>query len=150
MVAMMKRWFIRSIFILPILFCVAGWAWSGWYSAGFDYMQECHGVQGGTQSGVIYLIYGDRTGSWSNGFHYRVGRRGRASFWPEYNPLPDFNQFLRCSLFTFGGTFGFDLEVPYWFPIVECSLALLLVWRSAHPRQLGQGFPVEMATMEGS
>ena len=39
--------------------------------------------------------------------------------------------------------------IPFWFLMLLSGLLLVLVWRVTRPRQLGQGFPVELAGGRG-
>ena len=148
---MIRRWIIRCCFILPILLCVAGWAWSVTH----DSWVECHGY-GETWDTFTAIICGTRAGcvyaqQWG-------GSRGSVGEWDAATEEIPFEMVPagspRKPLFL-GFGLGPDREVdlwylriPYWFLVVTFSTVLFLVWRKTKPPATTPAFPVEVGKTE--
>jgi hypothetical protein len=53
-----RRWFIRSIFMLPILLCIVGWGWSVGHTDEGWYCHEGYWVCCRTSSGFVNVLGG--------------------------------------------------------------------------------------------
>ena len=145
---MWRRWIIRSLFILPVLLCLAGRAWSGLYFGRVEYCHDSRFVLCEIMTGTVVVEWGSRSGS-PNGWDNAV--RQEAIFWDTDNP--DYPTFLGFSFshVEFRGAIvgnGYMLAVPFWFLILASSaVAVLFVsWRMARPKGTpGGAFPVEVS-----
>ena len=130
---MKRRWFIRILFMLPILLCVVWWAWGG---LNFSFVSYCHGghrVGCSPSSGVVTVHFG-WDGRMPDGWHCRVVPIERDRFWPESRP--NFRFYLGFGIGRVAdGMMSLDmLSVPYWFLIIGSSVVLLIVWRKTRPK----------------
>jgi len=133
---MIRRWLIRCLCLLPLTLCAAGWAWSITHYGWVSYCGTNRWMQAGTDGGVVTVGSGQDTGWRGRGLSAITGANPRR-FWP----LPAWRgfDFLRSG----DGVF---LVVPYWLLLLLSALVLGLGWRGTRPRQLGPGFPVELAS----
>ena len=139
---MKRRWLIRSVFILPILLCVGGWVWSGFYGRAVGYYRAGHGVWCATEWGVVSVGVGPDRGM-PDGWRYLVDPLPHFLFWPTNEP----ESFLGFRLPPHGFSPGwYGVAVPYWFLIILFALVLVFVWRKTGKKKPDHGFPVEMTT----
>jgi hypothetical protein len=140
---MSRPWLIRSLFTLPLLLCLAGWAWSARDFAYITYRNDVGLLGCASSSGVVAVALG-----WDSmmpaGWHCEVSPQDHPHAWPKYDPNFDF------SFLGFGlahnmamATHGYLLCAPYWFLLLVFSALLLLVWRKTRPAKPGGAFPVE-------
>jgi hypothetical protein len=146
---MLKRWLIRSVFMLPLLLSVVGWGVSGWYHCHLDYSKfpysYCVGTSWGTVSICRYTYGSDYP--YPIGWDYQAMPNPSVRFWPEITFASAPPHFLGFSLFH--GSVGFAyadvLDAPYWFLILLFGIALLFVWRKTRKPIELRAFPVELA-----
>ena len=55
---MKRRWFIRILFMLPVLLCVVGWGWSGTHDTSVAYRYGGRDVCLGTWKGILSISWG--------------------------------------------------------------------------------------------
>ena len=125
---MVKRWGIRSVFLLPLLLCLAGW--------GTSYYWWIQYVQTGRPSCTVEsfhgaLVFEREAAELTGGF-----KCGRIT--PEMVEMED-------PVFRFLG-FGFLLhdtpdladmriiEVPYWFLVLVPAICFFVAWRKTRAR----------------
>jgi len=134
---MLRRWLIRSIFMLSILLCVVGWGWSGWYGFLWSDVGLHRHIDCGTQSGDVFVRI------WWRGT-LSLPDRGSVCFansygrlWPIRGP-----RYYRSD-----GAPGRtdELYIPYWVILVPSVLLLIFFWRATRPRKPAGAFPVVMA-----
>ena len=134
---MPRRWIIRSLFMLPILLCMAGWGWAathdwtGWY----EHMDSRRIIliQSFSNWKVFNLqvkyIYGEYS-VFSSG----MGRSLDADTF--------FGFAIQHYFYMASETYG--VTIPCWFPTVFSSLVFLFVWRKSRPKVNPKtAFPVE-------
>jgi len=135
----MKRWLVRSVFILPLLLCLFGWGASGWRAAVMNYARTGLHAECRIEWGIVDVYW----------------ERGDIAFLPEgiecytvpltevrfWSTRPGYH--LGFALYWNSG-FG-ELAVPYWFLILLFGSVLFLVWRKTRLRKTYGAFPVEMA-----
>ncbi len=146
---MLKRWLLRGLFLLPVVLCLAGWGWSGWYEGWVGYTRSHRTIGFGTAEGTVSLGAGRRIG-YNDGYAAAVDRSEAVRFWPT--PDPDDICFLgfrwwhdSYSDFSGGAGTAYSLTIPYWFPLLASALLFLLVWRKTRRRlSPATGFPVEV------
>ena len=147
-VAMKRRWFIRMIFMLPILLCVGGWAWSMNHRWAFRYGLNDRATGCAVRWGVL-TVFSDTFDVGPPGLQYVVSMPESFYLWPREmeadDPMVhdvlgfgvmymDFPTHRLCSVST-----------PLWFFVVVLSAVLLFVWRKTGKPKPGRAFPVEMA-----
>ena len=144
---MAKRWIIRGIFLLPVLLCLAGWGWSGWYDGAVSFKRSHRWIELRTEYGAVYLVGGWH--SWlSDGCESGIAGTDSVRLWPEPDAVSTCVLGFRWRHFSFndgdGRVFsGYALVIPYWFPLLVSSLLLLLVWRKTRYRpDPATAFPV--------
>jgi len=136
----MKRWLIRSVFMLPILFCLLAWGRSIQHDDTVGYAGGGVHAEVDAYWGSVHLTW-ERGKPGGSGFYCQQEPTFDAHFWP-----------VDRSLGTYAG-FGFHrvtvprytyrwASCPYWF-LLLLSFLLLIVWRKTRPRKIAQGFPVE-------
>ena len=133
---MIGRWVIRSIFLLPLLPSVSGWAVSyahpysvgGWGSIG-----------GALACRQIRIVRGD-----IHVFYDHSGGGDEIPDWEVDKRLWGFNvqAFHSKTL----GLESLVMDIPFWFPTTLSAVAFFFVWRKTGQKTLGQGFPVVMKT----
>jgi len=141
---MVKRWLIRSVFMLPIVVCVVGWAWSGWYGGWIafghrGYAAGCsqdNGTARMTVSGGPHAIEG-----WIIHFY-------RLSPSPQFWPLTSSSThcYLGFSVIHEAAPdWSTSMSVPYWSLLLVFGGLLFLVWRMTRPKNDPRtAFPVEV------
>ena len=144
---MAKRWIIRSLFTLPIVLCLAGWGWSGWYQGGIVYARDHRGIILATMDGAVCL-----RGGWlpweGHGYAGEVHRNDPVGFWPESDADETCFLGFRWRHYSFTDPRGavctvYGLTIPYWAPLLIFSLLLLLFWRKTRRRaDPATAFPV--------
>jgi len=143
-----RRWTIRSIFVLPVLFCAVGWLVSAHYFITVSYFPRGQGVLFGTYSGIAYLWFRPSNGV-SHGWHISCSRNAGWTYWPP----KDLNLFLGFGHFyekgdPFWGTMR-SYTFPYLLPLVIFSAFLFFVWRRTRPKlSPATAFPVGGAERE--
>ena len=141
---MKRRWFIRCLFMLPILLCVGGWAWGRMYNGYVRFTHDGSWIGCVQSDGVIGVGVGGRFGL-PNGWNHEVALRdGLRHFW---RPWPD-PAFLGFRISHHPQDMGgwYCLSLPYWFLIIVFSLVLFFVWRKTRPKlNPATAFPMEMA-----
>lgn len=146
---MKRRWLIRSLFMLAVLLCVAGWGWSRTDVCIISYSQNGHLVWCESKAGVVRLGRGWLS-SFTHGWAWQSDPVDPPQFLP---PFRDRYQFLGFGFrrevianpndagkIVFSTTY---VDVPYWFFALLFSVALLFVWRKTRPRNPATAFPVE-------
>jgi hypothetical protein len=142
---MLRRRLIRTLLLLPVLLCLAGWGWGSSHDCWVTYDHDGRWVAADAATGIITVFVG-----WDspkpNGGAYKIERIASGQFWPKY--APGFHSLLGFSVGRaagWGGKFYF-LNVPFWFLIVLFSALFLLIYRQTrpnpHPRT---AFPIEPA-----
>ena len=147
---MKRRWIIRSIFMLPILLCLIGWGWSGWYVCSVSYLQQdgrCDACNSG--SGLITVegfISGDDT--LPTGWKCKITPdEGSGWFWQQ-DGVHGFLGFFYVNNFDGPEPLLYRLDIPYWFLVLYFSILLVLVYRKTRPKpNPATAFPVEMDKM---
>ena len=138
---MIRRWLIRSLFMLTVLQCMAGWLWSTNHCF---LIYRRHGnilIIFGMQWGRIFLIHGQDPMPGPVGWHWGVEQLGR--HW-DFDSIVGYYNFLG---FSFGWLSDYvGIDVPYWFLILVFAGVLWFVWRKSRGRpETQRGFPVEPA-----
>ena len=138
----MKRWLIRSVFMLPLLLCVVGWGWSGSQRTWIDYCPHDRVVDCDSLWGVVGVQWGTLTGQ-PDWWVYGTTETSNAQFWPTYRSVDSFLGFryFHARTTTRSTT---RLQAPLWFLIIVFSAILYVVWRKTRPRGTGRAFPVEL------
>jgi len=137
---MKRRWFIRGLFMLPILLCIVGWGWS-----------YAHEIQVAVDSGSEYWLM-IRRGTCYVGFVSEVA--GHTS-WTFVSRNSDHyghdKQMGRHFLgFSVNNTSedrtysAWEAGIPFWFMAILFSVALFVVWRKTRPKPQSGAFPVEV------
>jgi hypothetical protein len=148
MVAMKRRWIIRSFFIGLLVLCVGGWVGSYWFGWGISSSaQEAWVIE--CESGRMYLAMWNSFG-WPGSHPHDPGS--------VYFFIAD-SKYLGSVARRYHHFIGFqsinDLDggrciiIPLWFPTAISAALLLFVWRKARPKPKGRAFPVELKTKEG-
>ena len=147
---MVRRWIIRGLFMLPVLLCVGGWVWSGFYQAGIWYWHAEKGLAVCTESGIVEVDVGTWNGKLT-GRHYYVDRYPNARLYP----LDSHHRFLGFGCYQLDTDVGIDkspspllwgVSIPYWFLVFISAVLLWLVWRKTRPKPDPRtAFPVELA-----
>jgi hypothetical protein len=139
---MFKRWLIRSVFMLPLLLCVAGWGWSVRHLAHvwLDYHEAATFLS--TRWGKVQLAWNPKYGD----LEPPVG----FDSWPVEAHLlePDNGRHYTVDFsfpgFRYTSEDGTAVDVSYWLLILLFSVALVFVWRkTCKPIEL-RAFPVEV------
>lgn len=140
---MVKRWFIRCIFILPILLCLGGWGWSVGHCVQVRYARHNYYVNCGTYFGTVF-IHGGRQMGLPDFWEFNVIPQEPVRVLYPYNPNIHF--FAGFGLEHEAGSWGHVevLTVPYWFLIPLFGFILFFVWRKTGKKKLGGAFPVEV------
>ena len=131
---MKRRWFIRSLFMLPILLCLIGWGWSAGYLSGVKYQGQGWRVRLAMRGGMIEVEH------WRDDFGQRglhlVNWPGPLCFWPGMGHHLGFGYLY--------GSYEKHIALPFWFLILVFSGLLWFVWRQTRPKPNGGAFPVEV------
>ena len=134
---MKRRWFIRSLFMVPILLCIVGWGWSVTHSTWVGYHTNHYLLFAETETGGVGLRGTIIESEVTNGWTFENNSQDeRHLLNPEY--ISSLGFFVRH----FGSVT--ILVVPYWFLILVFSGLLWLVWRRTPPKPTGGAFPVEV------
>ena len=146
---MRRRGLIRGLFLLPLLLCVGGWAWSVTHGSTITYCQGDH--FGGCESswGLITVYLGRGTGM-PRGWVCQDNPAPAPNFWPR--DTPDSHAFIGFGLgrMLYEPGTVYWLSMPYWFLIVVFSAVLFFVWRKTRPKINPQmAFPVELGRPHG-
>ena len=142
---MVKRWIIRSIFMLPILLCVGGWGWS------FGHWNTLEVAAGKLHRLGLENAYGCL---W---VHYFGGGLSSGFWWVGHGSIDSVE---RCIVPRWKSCFlGFSywheplgwrmpihwqVMVPYWFLILVFAGLLYFVWRKTGKPKPAGAFPVEV------
>lgn len=155
---MIRRWFIRIVFMLPILLCVGGWEWSNSYTLKTCFTHGFNLWYGTVAEGKLCVQWAqsDRLQApWSWSAHSEewypdvwlewrgaIGRRGSfLGFWIGEDLLTD-GEGERSQ--------GQWVAIPFWFPTILSALTLCYVWRKTQPKLNSKtAFPVEAAVTNG-
>ena len=139
---MARRYLIRLCFLLPILYCLASWAWTLSDHAQVTYAYHGYFIGSGTHAGVVAL-FGGRQETRNDGWDYRRSRFtnttaltiGRDSFYG-----------FRFRTWSFSAdSWALTAAVPHWFLIALFSVLSILVWRRTSPRPDPRtAFPVDL------
>ena len=151
--AMTRRWLIRCLFLLPILLCLAGYAWSVVHNGWLVWNHAGDTFELTTGSGVIQLEWME-SGAGAAGWHawsYAVP----PSFYFSDARAPG-SSFLSFRFYyrvpsTFPGapTYQSALQVPYWFLLLLFSALFYLVWRKTPPTlNPKSAFPIEVRSQQ--
>jgi hypothetical protein len=144
---MFRRWLIRTFFLLPILLCVAGWLWSGFYASWLSYSQDGKYVECIPLSGVLVLEWGwdsrPRDRWQSEAFQQARTQLWQSRFWLQPR------QGAGIPAYVLG--FSFDhrahwycVAIPFWFLILAFSALFFLIYRKTRPKPSPDtAFPVE-------
>jgi hypothetical protein len=147
-----KRWFIRSIFILPILLCVVGWGWSVNHAGGIAYQGSENYFGCITYAGKFSVCYEPDLRQ-NFGWNWWAWRQtpdwGESDLSSNDNPeIANDNVKIAFAGFRFEkGIFGSEAteqylgSIPFWFLILIFSISLYFVWRKTKPK-IGAAFPV--------
>jgi len=140
---MFRRWLIRSLFILPVLLGVLGWAWSAGHYGGIAYIHRGHGVRGGTYWGTVFLG-GWRSLKHPDGWTYGLSAQASVQFWPQDSNFEHFFLGFGYYYWSSAGEKLYSLCIPYWFLILLFGFPLLFAWRKTAQKNPPPGFPVEI------
>ena len=138
---MKRRWLIRILFLLPIVLCAAGWAWSGTHVGEIGYTRGA-GCAVGTNGGVIGIAFGSIMGG-PNGWDGRVSGHS-AHYFPPF----EWGTFLGFGFEHGRGPEVYIVFMPYALPLFVFSIVLIIVWRMTRVREPARAFPVEFATKD--
>ena len=150
---MFKRWLIHILFLLPILLCVIGWAWSSCHSCYIEHLRGGLMLEAGTWSGNVAATWGR--------YYPGVPPDARPEGWrvkiyeqPVTIILPSQWQHFTLLGFDYAhepGRAGYQnftrLQVPYWFFIPLFSLLSYFAWRRTRPGKSDRAFPVVTKTL---
>ena len=143
--------------MVPILLCMGGWVWSGTHKGEIDYARNGCFIQGGTESGVVWVGSGGERGGtgipdgWifaavPNASRLPIGPP--AHFWP-LGPaqIPSFLGFgwVRAAPASFSVGGVAYVGVPYWLLILVFTGLLFIVWRKTSRKMIRRAFPVQLA-----
>jgi hypothetical protein len=139
---MVRRWIIRSVFMLPILLCVGGWGWSVGHLTQIRYNRHGAAVFCSTQWGSFQFAWNPKYGE-DYPLVY-VDSQADAHFLP-----PDDRRVFQTDFslpgFRYTSEDGSAVDVSYWLLIVFFSIPLFVVWRKTQPKiNPKMGFPVEV------
>jgi hypothetical protein len=145
---MARRWPIRALFMLPILLCLAGWAWSWLYAGQISYTRHGSVILCGTHYGSIFSGWGRS----SVGSGWTCIVIPESSVWHLERPDP-----LLCDANSFGirglgmagpsGTMSLRLlYVPTFLLSVFSTFPLIISLRKRRKINPKMAFPVELAS----
>ncbi len=138
---MLRRWIIRSFFIVPILLCLGAWGWSRSHWMRIGYCHHERFVSYYSARGIVDVRWGTSHGQ-PDEWWCHTWPADHPRFWPAYRgtTFPGFHYFYERTE-THTSTL---LEFPWWFLIIVFSAILYVVWRKTRPRGTGRAFPVEL------
>ena len=143
---MVRRWLIRSLFLLPLLLCVAGWAWNMAHYGGLVYYaRDSRWFGVGTSEGVVTLGAG-LNNALADGWQGEWAYNG-----PAFSAIGDDRYallgFSLVHLYSRSGENAFDfLSIPYWFLTLATAALFFLAWRKTRPKpDSNTAFPIEVA-----
>jgi hypothetical protein len=137
---MLRRWIIRTPFLLALTCIVAMWTMSD-----FEVF-ILHSVYGGR-----HIYFGGINGLLNIG---EIGSTGFPNLTmgaytnPDW-PIPH----------TIGGFYGgsvsgmpdsLELVIPFWLPTIVLAMVCWFVWSKTRPKKMGRAFPVQLARAEMS
>ena len=164
---MKRRWFIRGLFMLPILFCVSGWGVSTCYRVRGSYTHDGSTLNCGLYYGMVG--FGEERRAWllSPGSPWE-GSYDRypfhvvdTDFWWRSTSIGNLKSNGRtefslvgfqyvCQAVQYGPddplAFDWTAAVPFWFLMAGSGTVLIFVWRKTGKPKFGRAFPVELAT----
>jgi len=141
---MIRRWLIRTVFMLPILFCVVGWGWSCHNEASIEYHD------GGTVAGCSILWGGVELGAARNSGSLPEGNWviGLGKLHESHLLHPDNSYGIHgwLGLGWYSAEDCVRVYIPFWLLLLIFSSLLFLVWRKTRPKNDPRtAFPVVMA-----
>ena len=138
---MLRRWIIRSFFVVPILLCLCAWGWSRSHRVYIAYCHHDRFVACVSLWGTVDVRWGTITGQ-SDGWVCQTTPEAYVHFWPV-DFVDTFFGFSYLLESTTPSTLTL-LQAPWWFLIIVFSAILYVVWRKTRPRGTGREFPVEL------
>jgi len=156
---MWKRWIIRSLFMLPILFCVVGWTWSYDYRLSITYVylygraepREARYEVLFADSALFLCAESQRTGTqgcYGAGWYFEntLNPVEDRSIWhPEAANWSGFGYWHDTDIFESISWRRDSGCVPFWFLTVFSTILLFFVWRKTRPKiNPANAFPVEI------
>ena len=139
---MLRRWIIRSFFMVPILLCLGTWGWSRSHGMWIEYCHHDRYVASVSQWGTVEVQWGTSYGL-AEGWACQISPEAIAHFWPVHSYTGSFLGFAYLREGTMPHTLHL-LQAPYWFLIIVFSAILYVVWRKTRPRGTGRAFPVTL------
>jgi len=153
-VEMLQRWIIRSMFMLPILFCVGGWGWNGIHSGWVSYSSHNGDwIECATRAGLVGVGWGShiKMNVYNEGWRCVVKDATGDRFWPRDTPERHFFLGFDFHHYVDAGDQKSFLYAPYWFFILGFSVILYFVWQKTRPKpNPRKAFPVEVGKASGS
>ena len=131
---MLRRWLIRSLFLLPLAFFVATWITS-YCGAVAVYVTRFHHTWG------LGAFQGEIDG-------FRLAPSGTSGFaiYPKMT-LVTWNSGASRWHFALGThpmvSSAFIIAAPLWLPTLLLAAVSLLVWRRTRPKPTARAFPIE-------
>ena len=143
---MVRRWLIRSLFLLPLVCVVGVWMTSYWQVASITRNSDGRRwhlaiVWGECEGQLAPVEYNEvRTWKWFNQPVQNGDGIGLNSQMEPYG-------FAGFGFTRYQASWGvfWDVKIPLWFPTLLSTLLLWFVWRKTRPRLEGRAFPVEPA-----
>src|ERR1035437_9929202 len=139
----MKRWTIRILLILLLLFFATEWVLSHHYRHDF-FHQASHGHS------VVILNSGEIIfGSYASGGTIPPDRCGWSVDFSKSAGVEDRQEFLCSAKYHFAGFLytpqsdGFMASIPFYFPTLLAATLLLWTWHKTRPKSSRHAFPVE-------
>ena len=142
-----RRVILRTVFLLPILLCLAGWLWSSTNSTGVCYGDGDRAVYLGTEVGIVRVE--EAAGFARLGWWWGNDPLNPPQFWPPMT--------ARTHTWFLGFSYRYDdfmlprpghfrgFAIPYWFPLVVSGSVFAWVWRKTRRKPAPSAFPVEVA-----
>jgi hypothetical protein len=139
---MRRRWIIRTLFLLPILLCLAGWGWGAGRYSFVRYVYD--GVLvGASPSFAAVTVDVAWASSEPDGWDWDDSPSARSRLWPPGNP--ELLSFLGFGVGLGAHGYALAISIPDWFLILVFSSLLFLVWRKTRPNPHPQtAFPIEI------
>ena len=135
---MVRRWLIRSLFLLPLVCVVALWVTS--YFGGLalnKHFGEGYRETGAVQ-GLGFLDYVHNV-SFKDTLIRATFARGRTT--KEWIRVPMIHSFYYGRLPPWADSY--EIIFPLWLPTLLLLVFNLLVWRKTRPKPQGRVFPIE-------
>ena len=143
---MVRRWLIRSLFMLPLLLCVCGWAWSLTHFGRVFCRIHGHQMQLGTVGGEVMVLDIQSEPPWHDGWGGVAESQSYLGFWPAFNPGHPIVPGLGWNHYTQPKPASLDvyeIYIPYWLLIPPFLTLLFAIWRMPRRRIVIHAFPME-------